>query len=410
MIRTSRHSRCISSKSSQAGPLLALVVLLASTIAIQSAQAQTFGVLLAFTEADGTNSVAGLVHDAAGNLYGTTSGGGAYNVGTIFELDTTGTLTVLHSLSGSDGETPEAALIRDEAGNLYGTAFRGADSGGSCSDVAGSVGCGTVFRLDTAGTFTVLHTFSGTDGAGPVGLLRDGAGSLFGVTSYGGVYGFGVVFSLSPATGAFRVIHSFHSAVDGAYPSGTLTCNTVGNLYGTASQGGASGYGTAFQLNPATGKFQVLHSFGLNAEGGYIYAGLVRDAAGNLYGGAAFGGIIACDPPRGCGTLFKLDTAGKLSVLRTLSGPDGAYAFRGMIQDATGNLYGTTEAGGPNGYGTVFSLNPLTTKFELLHSFDLSIDGGDVYTTLSRDAEGNLYGTTSGGGAYGDGTVFRVSP
>jgi uncharacterized repeat protein (TIGR03803 family) len=81
-----------------------------------------------------------------------------------------------------------------------------------------------------------------------------------------------------------------------------------------------------------------------------------------------------------------------------------------MIQDATGNLYGTTEAGGPNGYGTVFSLNPLTTKFELLHSFDLSIDGGDVYTTLSRDAEGNLYGTTSGGGAYGDGTVFRVSP
>jgi uncharacterized repeat protein (TIGR03803 family) len=389
------------------GALALLLVLGQVLVMTPSAEAQadsTFTVLYAFKGgADGATPYAGLVRDAAGNLYGTTSEGGAYAWGTVFKLDTTGTKTVLHSFTGPplDGLVPQADLVRDAVGNLYGTTV-----GGGASDV------GTVFKLDTAGTETVLHSFTGEDGTTPyAGLARDAAGNLYGTAALGGPSGNGTVFKLDTAGRETVVLYSFAGGTDGKFPNTRLVRDAAGNLYGTTWLGGAPdchspyGCGTVFKLD-ATGTKSVLYSFTkAQLDGKFPQGGLVRDAAGNLYGTTQDGGALRK------GTVFKLDTTGAETVLHSFTGGtmDGAGPFAGLLLGADGNLYGTTGSGGASNLGTVFKVTASGTE-TVLHSFRRSTDGMRPHAVLVRDAAGNLYGTTTSGGRFDKGTVFKLSP
>jgi len=204
----------------------------------------------------------------------------------------------------------------------------------------------------------------------------------------------------------FKVVHSFQ-ATDGAYPYAALIRDAEGNFYGTTVDGGAnSGRGTVFELSK-TGQAIVLYTFTGGADGASPYGGLIRDAMGNLYGTTAFGGNTSCDS-RGCGVVFKVSKAGKETVLHTFTGStDGAFPYSGVIQDAMGNLYGTTREGGAT-HGTVFKVSK-TGAETVLYSFTGRPDGGFPHAGLIQDARGNLYGTTTLGGAYSSGTVFELN-
>lgn len=300
--------------------------------------------LFALVPGDGLDPYAGVIQDAAGNLYGTTSGGGTHNAGTVFVASDSGQERVLHSFSDSpDGYSPLGGLVQDARGNLYGTTTGG-----------GAFGGGTVFVIDKAGEEKILYSFSGPDGATPyAGLMRDAAGNLYGTTYYGGAAGRGAVFVLSP-TGKEKVLYSFTGANgDGENPRGGLIQDSAGNLYGTTYQGGAYNGGTVFVLT-TSGREKVLRSFrGANEDGVYPYAGLVQDAAGNLYGTNFVGGVGS-----GNGTVFMVTRSGEERVLHTFTGAeDGGNPWGGLFRDAAGNLYGTTYDGADGG-GTVFELSP----------------------------------------------------
>ena len=344
--------------------------------------------------ADGDVPYAGLFRDQAGNLYGTTIFGGGSGMGAVFEVDTAGRKILLYGFTGgADGAHPSARPIRDSAGNLYGTTFQG-----------GASGWGVVYELDTTGHEMVLHSFTGyPDGALPyAGLIRDSAGNLYGTTEYGGANGGGLVFKVD-ATGHETLLYSFHVGLDGGMPYAGLIRDSAGNFYGTAAYGGAFQSGVVFELDSA-GHEMVLHSFGGGADGANPYAGLIRDSAGNFYGTTYYGGAL------GAGVVFKLDTAGQETVLYSFTGnADGANPDAGLIRDSAGNLYGTTIGGGASGKGVVFALD--TAGHEtVLHSFTGSADGARPYAGLIRDAAGNLYGTSTGGGKRGGGVVFKLTP
>jgi uncharacterized repeat protein (TIGR03803 family) len=262
----------------------------------------------------------------------------------VFKLDATGKETMLHRFTGSpDGLNPVGTLVRDTKGNFYGTTSGGGDL--SCD-------CGTVFRIDAAGKETVLHRFTGgADGANPLsGVIRDAAGNLFGTTTLGGASGYGTVFKVDNI-GMETVLHSFTGGADGMYPYAGLVPNGV-DLYGTTNLGGAFNYGTVFKLDK-TGTETVLHTFTNGADGGQPVAGLIRDATGNLYGTTYSGGAS------NNGTVFKLDTTGKETVLHSFTGGwNGFGPFGGVVRDAAGNLYGTTNYGGALGHGTVYKITP----------------------------------------------------
>jgi uncharacterized repeat protein (TIGR03803 family) len=240
---------------------------------------------------DGAHPYAGLVMDNSGNLYGTTENGGASGRGTVFKADNTGTETVLHSFAGgsSDGADPTARVILDANGNLYGTTFRG-----------GSSGRGTVFELDTTNTETVLYNFTGgADGGNPFGGLTLGQdGTLYGTTENGGrkaasQYGCckGVLFSVSGTFGSSseKVLYTFTGRRDGGTPAADLVLYN-GALYGTTLSGGPGHRGTAFSVTIANGQEQVLHGFTGKSDGATPQAGLLINAAGVIYGTAEKGG------------------------------------------------------------------------------------------------------------------------
>jgi uncharacterized repeat protein (TIGR03803 family) len=394
-------------------------------------QAQTFTVLHNFRGgSDGVYPEAGLVMDAKGNLYGTTYAGGTAGCqsgertcGTVFKLAGRNE-TVLHRFKGApDGANPSGSLILDAEGNLYGVT-----SGG------GAVGCGTVFKVDPGGSETVLYSFcsnGGTDGEEPSGnLVMDAGGNLYGTTRMGGSGGSGTVFKVDLG-GTETVLHSFCSrggsrCTDGEDPSGGLVMDAAGNLYGTTEVDlgpKGTGAGAVFKVTQ-TGKETTLHLFSF-AKGDAPTGGLIMDAAGNLYGTTVFGGTGICQPSGqnnfGCGTVFKVDASGKETVLYNFCSAsgrtDGASPSAGLFMDAKGNLYGTTLSGGTDtctgdlfpGCGTVFEL--AGEKQRVLHSFTgVAPDGAFPYSTLIADANGNLYGTASGGGKFGNGVVFEITP
>ena len=342
---------------------------------------------------DGALPIAGVIRDSAGNLYGTTVFGGTANAGVVYKLDATGHETVLYTFTGgADGNTPWGGVIRDSAGNLYGTT-----SGG------GPAGAGAVYRLDTAGNYTVLYSFTGgADGGNPyAGVIRDSAGNLYGTTAWGGTAYWGVVYKLDTA-GHETVLYSFTGGTDGGYPRAGVIRDSAGNLYGTTDLGGTAGAGVVYRLDTA-GNETVLYSF-TGPDGENPIAGVIRDSSGNLYGATSAGG------PAGAGVVFKLDTAANYTVLYGFTGgADGQQPQGGVVRDAAGNLYGTALHGGAFGGGAVYKLDA-TGHETVLYSFTGGADGSQPSAGVIRDSAGNLYGTTGGGGKEGAGVVFKLKP
>jgi uncharacterized repeat protein (TIGR03803 family) len=383
---------------------LGLALFLVPLLALHpAAQAQTYSetVIYSFNGgAGGTEPLfSGVVRDEAGNFYGTTSSGGAFNFGTVFKVDPSGNETVLHSFGeGFDGRTPYGALVMDESGNLYGTTVNGGNRNAECH-----TGCGIVFEIDVAGNMKTLHRFSGPDGASPIGgLIRDTAGNLYGTAETGGRYHSGTIFKLDP-TGAESVLYSFAGPPDGDYPEAGLILDAVGNLYGTTAGGGTIGAGTVFELN-ASGHEIVLHSFGGTSDGSDPMAPLFRASNGDLYGTTFSGGASI-------GTIFKVDASGNEKVLHTFDGSSGAYPEGALVSDSQGNLYGTTIQGGPGGIagGILYEIT-LQGVFSPVYAFPGEPSGGGSPAgPLLMDSAGNFYGTTASGGTTGNGTVYKLT-
>ena len=377
--------------------------MVAMVIAISPASWAQYQILHHFAGApgDGQNSTASLVIGKGGKLYGTTRVGGTnvgaqcpVGCGAIFSVGKKGgSEALVHSFDGSraGGSIPSYGMVKDTTGNFYGVA-------------AGSPGL--IYKISSAGTYSVIYAFSGdpaADGAGPSAVLaRDNVGNLYGTTSMGGGPGHqGTIFKVDPA-GKETILYSFTGGIDGADPETGVIRDGGGNLYGSTVSGGQFNCGVIFKLTKA-GKYTVLHNFTCGADGRHPQ-GLVRDSAKNLYG--------VTD-----NTVFKLDAAGTLTTLYTFLGAaDGGSPKGTLVRDSAGNLYGATLFGGVAcadsgvGCGVVFKVDPLGNE-TVLHAFKGSpTDGSLPQAGVIRDGAGNLYGTTLIGGTLSDGIVFKLAP
>lgn len=395
---------------SSTGQLVLACALLLGFVAVIGAQAraQTFSVVHDFAAGGGgTDPVNGLIIDAAGNLYGTASSGGGSARGVVFEISAEGNETVLHAFKGSkDGSTPQGLLIEDAAGNLYGTTSAG-----------GAHSAGTVFKISGGTTETILYNFTGqADGASPLaGLAFDASGNLYGTTFAGGSNGNGTVFELtSPGTvggnWSESVLYSFGAGSDGSAPVGGVSFDASGNLYGTTSAGGAYGFGRVFQLMPGTPWTEnELYDFQNADDGAVPYAGLIADQSGNFYGAATEGGN------NGGGTIFELtpsNSGWNFNVLYSVPGWGISGSFRNVVLDpVSGNLYGTTHCDGTYNSGTVYELTPSggAWNYNLLYTFTGKKDGLYSFSNLVL-SQGVLYGTTKYGGTKNKGVIFEVTP
>jgi uncharacterized repeat protein (TIGR03803 family) len=397
-----------------------------------AASARGFSALHAFAgSTDGSRPFAPLLQDAAGNLYGTTGDGGGTGCGgngcgTVFRIAPDGTETILYAFQGGpDGEEPLAGLIADASGNLYGTTTTGGNP--DCLYSAKHLGCGTVFELSPGGTKTILYTFAGgKDGSQPwASLAMDQAGDLFGTTAEGGgdgntgrkrcgsSAGCGTVFEIA-ADGTESVLHAFRGGQDGDFPYGNVVLDNAGELYGATSEGGGGtacsyGCGTVYKIL-AGGEERVLYRFQGGGDGSYP-GSLIIDGDGDLFGMASDGGGAYH------GTIFRLTPRGHIKVLHVFQGgSDGAQpSLAPLTVDAAGNLYGTTLAGGDGGFGTVFKLAK-NDKETVLHAFATGAEGSNPYGGVIANPAGDLFGTTySGGdadcpgtGGHGCGIVFEL--
>jgi uncharacterized repeat protein (TIGR03803 family) len=359
--------------------------------------AQTFTTLHSFdgTFPDGGTPLAGLLQGTDGNFYGTTKGGyctGVSLCGTVFKITPGGTLTTLHRFGGDGLADPWAGLLQATDGNFYGTTL-----------IGGAYGDGAVFKITPGGMLTVLYSFTG-NGEGPYTRVVQGSDGNF----YGTTLGF--VFRITPG-GSLTELHSFNYT-DGVLPYGTLIQATDGNFYGTAAAGGLRDVGTIFKITPG-GRFTLLFQF-YKIVGANPTAGLVQGTDGSFYGTTFAGGDIKnCQQPLsvGCGTVFKITPGGTLTTLHRFEGTDGCGPRRELVQGTDGSFYGTTTTcgNGTGGNGTVFRITPGGT-FTTLHRFQLT--DGDGPNELVQGTDGNFYGTTIAGGPNGFnsyGTVFRLS-
>jgi uncharacterized repeat protein (TIGR03803 family) len=365
-----------------------------------------------------------VIQGSDGNLYGTTYAGGANGggSGTVFKITPAGVESVLYAFQGfafGDGSEPEGKLVQGSDGNFYGTT-----SGGGAYSVAG-----TVFKITPAGVETVLYSFGATasDGQTPLygGLVTGSDGNFYGTTSAGGTNGNGTVFKITPA-GVETVLYSFGALPDGQQPEGGLILGSDGNFYGTTSAGGSTsgstnGCGTVFKITPA-GVETVIYSFSSSngqTDGCEPLSTLIQGSDGNFYGTTQGGGLLPNATFAG-GTVFKVTPAGVETVLYTFGTPgngfntggDGINPQAGLLQGSDGNFYGTTTAAGANGGGTVFKLTPAGVE-TVLYSLPAPPTGQqyetEQYGALIQSANGTFYGTTLGGGASGDGTVYSLT-
>jgi uncharacterized repeat protein (TIGR03803 family) len=372
-------------------------------------------ILYSFTAGiDGGYPYAGMVMDAKGNLYGTTSQGGANFAGAVFEVtpNSNGTWTeqVLYSFAGfngtGDGYLPYSTLTFDAKGNLYSTTQGG-----------GASFHGTVFQLSpqSNGTWSekVLYSFGGgNDGAEPfAGVILDTAGNLYGTTFSGGKYGFGTAFELEAgANGTWteKQLHNFTGAVDGANPFyGSLAFDRAGNLYGETYSGGANDYGVIYQLSLASnGEWteKIVHAFSGGSDGDSTAGNLVVDNHGNVFAESFFS-VQELTPTNGVWTTTNIHNF--------TGGSDGSSAEGGLFLDKAGNVYGMTFSGGAH-RGTVFELTPSsngTWTEKILHRFTGGTDGDfPQLAPVTVDGSGNVYGTTPAGGGSNAGVVFEVKP
>jgi uncharacterized repeat protein (TIGR03803 family) len=398
--------------------LLASALFISMTIMPAASQSET--VLHNFPGV-GNLAVPGLVFDTAGNLYGVIPNNATSNMGQVFELSPAvgggWTVKLLYTFAHHGDYESFSSLIFDTAGNLYGTTSQG-----------GPDNCGTVYELSptAAGAWTAkaLHNFANNskDGCTPLaGLMFDSAGNLYGTTQQGGTHGVGVVFKLAPQAGGHwseEILHTFGIVMDGEYPQASLTMDSAGNLYGTTYSGGGdeSGDGTVFELSPHAGSSwteTILFNFTTTggAYGSGPLGGVVFDAAGNLYGTTDTNG------DGGEGTVYELLPSGggwDIKILLSCGGGNGAFPQGKVVLDAAGNVYGTTYAGGMGspGNGLVYMLSdPGGGPWDetILWTFN-GHDGQGPASGVILDAAGNLYGMTGDGGAGKGGVAFEITP
>jgi uncharacterized repeat protein (TIGR03803 family) len=395
------------------GPRLRMVVPVVFWLCVVPAiasPAQSFRTLLNFDGTHGANPYATLVQGPDGNFYGTTEFGGPISAGTIFKITPSGTLTTLYTFPNfSDGCNPAAGLVLSSDGNFYGTTSTCGATSSGCA-----FGCGTTFKITPAGALNTLHTFDATDGYQPEAAMIQGAnGNFYGTTELGGTSGYGTVFEMT-RSGKITVLHSFAGyPADGAYPIAGLVQAANGTLFGTTERGGSSqscvtfggvyGCGTVFKITPS-GMLTMLHSFD-TTDGALPDGGLVQ-AGSSLYGTTS---DVATST---FGTVFKITPTGTLTTLYNFCSQagcaDGAYPASGMVKATDGNLYGTTSQAGTGNAGTVFEITTAGT-LTTLHSFDQA-DGEAPFGGLLQATNGSLYGTTSVGGTNeADGTIFGLS-
>jgi uncharacterized repeat protein (TIGR03803 family) len=360
--------------------------------------AQTFTTLDTFTVGTFSKPQSALAQSIDGNLYGA--------AGSLFKITPSGTLTLVNKCSFEELSC-FGALVQSSNLDLYGMEPRG-----------GTFNCGTLYQITPNGTLFVLHNFAcGYDGDGPQGALaHSDNGNFYGVTNDGGGFSYGTIFEATPS-GTVTTLNEFHGP-DGEYPYGGLVVGADGNLYGTTAMGGANGYGTFFKVTPA-GALTVLHDFE-GIDGASPQATLVQASNGNFYGTTTYGGVnYTCF--QGCGTVFEATLAGEVTVLHSFDGTDGSAPQSALVLATDGNLYGTTAGPinfacpAPAGCGTIFRITT-AGAFTLLHSFSGS-DGANPVGGLMQATNGTLYGTTYTGGTGTsatcpnecDGTVYSLS-
>ena len=402
------------------------------------ALAQTFTVLHAFTGgSDGAFPYTGMTTDGHGNLYGTTGSGGRkgcrsdLGCGTVFKLSRSGTSWVLKRIyefqGNTDGWEPFARVVFGRDGSLYGTTQYGGNQPPK------TLGYGTIFKLTRPTsdcqapcwwTHTVLYRFTGeSDGASPgVGdLIFDATGNIYGTTEAGGLIknscvpiagpGCGVVFELSPSNTGWteQVLYSFTGDLQGSLPIGGVVFDSKGNLLGTASEGGASGYGTVFQLIPSGSGWQekTLYSFTGYADGGYPAASLLPDPDDQVFYGTTSSSLSE----NGGGTVFQISPSAHGYIFQTVYLLPGTDDPLSTVAESKGNLYGTTPDGGA-GFGDVYKLvnNSGVWTFKSLHDFTAGNDGWEPVGNVLVDNNGDVYGTTGLAGQYSYGVIFEITP
>jgi uncharacterized repeat protein (TIGR03803 family) len=403
--------RQIFAKNISRGAVVALAIGFFATLAAM-ARAQTETVLYNFCSlancTDGWSPNGNIVRDAAGNIYGTTTQGGQYGMGVLYSVSPSGVETILHNFgsTASDGQGPNG-LATDSAGNLYGTT-----AGGGTHLSRGS-GLGTVFKLTPDGAYSILYNFgaTSTDGVFPeAGVAVDVKGNLYGTTEYGGDNGVGTVFKLASG-GKETVLHSFDdNRVDGYLPFTPPTLDKTGNAYGVSAYGGRRDVGLVYEVSSA-GAYTIRYDFGSAPAGAVTpYDGVTLDAVGNLYGTTTaydynyLGAIYEISP--GSGEIWTE------TVVLAFTSSEGQFPVAGVTFDSAGNLYGTTLNGGTLELGTVFELTA-GGEFITLFNFD-NTHGENPNNNLVLDSSGNLYGTTTYGGSgnalYGGGVLYEVTP
>lgn len=381
---------------------MAAALIGATTVGPAAGGDYTFSMLVNFDYAtNGAFPLSPLLLGADGNLYGTTERGTTgLGYGTVFKLNpTTGVLTTLADFgAGHDRANPMGRLAMDSAGNIYGSTARG------------GLGNGTVFKLDpTTGELTTLVEFSGSIGDAPGAIPRggvtlDAAGNIYGITSNSGpgLAEYGTVFRIDASTGRMTTLHAFGQGDLGRQPYAAVILDADGDIYGT-TVGGWLASGTVFKIDAGSGTISYPALFN-HANGANPQATVTIDALGNIYGTTTWGGEF-----KG-GTVFKIDAGtGLLSTLVSFDRTNGWAPYAGVTFDAAGNIYGTTSGGGLHDFGTVFKIDAATGALTTIFSFDRG-DGISPRTEVTLDAYGNIYGTASGGGSVGYGTIFRLSP
>ncbi|PSR54632.1 hypothetical protein AHMF7605_14510 [Adhaeribacter arboris] len=347
---------------------------------------------------DGGNAYGSLVQGKDGNFYGMTYWGGTYKYGTIFKITSTGSFTVLRHLQPADGIYPQGNnLVAATDGNLYGMLPRGGDNYS-----------GTIFKITTKGAFTVIQHLDVKKGTNPLGSLAQSTdGALYGMTYYGGTNGNGTIFKIT-TSGTLTVLYNFAKspdgilpAPDGAHPAGDLFRNSDGNFYGLTFEGGKNRFGTIFKITPS-GTFTVLNSLNGGSQGNAPYESVVLAKDGAYYGTTSTGGTY------NQGTIFKY-CGNTYTVLRSLNkNTDGSAPLGSLIQGTDGNFYGMASEGGTNGAGTIFRITP-GGSYSVLHHLKTA-DGINPYGSLTQGKDGNFYGLANGGGTTGAGTIFKITP
>ena len=334
---------------------------------------------------------AGLIEDSNGNLFGTTYAGGASDVGTVFELAAgSNTITTLASFNNTNGASPYAGLVEDTSGNLFGTTEEG-----------GANGDGTVYKVVAgSNTITTIASFNYTNGALPyAGLVEDSSGNLFGTTPLGGANGVGTVYEVAAGSNTVTTLASFNGT-NGSNVRASLIEDSSGNLFGTSNGGGANGNGTVFEVAAGSDTITTLASFNDNVNG--PLAGLIEDSNGNLFGTTS--GTSSVAP-----TVFELAAGSNTIInLASFNYADGSNPQSGVVEDSSGNLFGTTEYGGASGYGTVYEVAAGSKTITTIASFD-DTNGAYPCSGLVEDSTGNLFGITSRGGGSDFGTVYEVA-